>query len=146
VAAARWWRGSLSGRGGGTTRCRAGLAVGLGALGRSWDAPAQLLATASAWQTTIVSTLSSLIFNNLPAAVLLSAHAPVHPGALLVGLNLGPNIAVTGSLSAYLWFKVSRDAGVLPSIKTYTRVGALTAIVGIPLALGALAAFAPARL
>jgi arsenical pump membrane protein len=123
-----------------------GLAVGLGALARSWNGPSHLLATASAWQTTIVSTLSSLIFNNLPAAVLLSAHAPIHPGALLVGLNLGPNIAVTGSLSAYLWFKVSTDAGMLPSIKTYTRVGALTAVLGIPLALAALAAFAPGRL
>jgi arsenical pump membrane protein len=121
-----------------------GLAVGLGALARSWSGPSHLLAAATAWQTALISTVSALIFNNLPAAVLLTAHTPIHPGALLVGLDLGPNIAVTGSLSAYLWFKVSSDAGVVPSIKTYVRVGSLTAVIGIPVAVAALAIFAPA--
>jgi arsenical pump membrane protein len=41
-----------------------------------------------------------VIVNNLPAAVLLTPHAPPHPRALLIGLNLGPSLAVTGSLSA----------------------------------------------
>jgi arsenical pump membrane protein len=117
-----------------------GLAVGLGALARSWNGPAHLLASASAWQTASISTVSALAFNNLPAAVLLTSRAPIHPGALLVGLDVGPNIAVTGSLSAYLWFKVANDSGVRPSIKTYICVGSLSALIAIPLALLALGA------
>jgi arsenical pump membrane protein len=115
-----------------------GLAVGLGTLGRSWSGPSHLLSSASEWQTASISTMSALVFNNLPAAMLLTSRAPIHPGALLVGLDLGPNVAVTGSLSAYLWFKVSRDAGVLPAVTTYIRVGSLTALIGIPLAILAL--------
>jgi arsenical pump membrane protein len=111
-----------------------GLAVGLGTLARSWSGPSHLLSSASGWQTVSISTVTAPAFNNLPAAVLLTARTPIHPGALLVGLDLGPNILVTGSLSAYLWFKVSRDAGVLPDVKTYIRVGSLTALIGIPLA------------
>jgi arsenical pump membrane protein len=123
-----------------------GLAVGLGTLARAWDGPTRLLASASGWETAATSTASALLFNNLPAAVLLSSHSPIHPGALLIGLNIGPNIAVTGSLSAYLWFQAALAAGVQPSVKTYTRVGIVTAVVGIPLALAALMILAPGRL
>lgn len=115
-----------------------GLAVGLGAFARSWGGLSDLLVSASRWQTAVIGTGASLSINNLPAAVLLTAHAPLHPGALLLGLDLGPNMMVTGSLSAYLWFKVSTDAGVRPSIKTYATVGSLTAVCSIPLALIAL--------
>jgi arsenical pump membrane protein len=117
-----------------------GLAVGLGALARSWSGPSHLLASASAWQTASISTVSAAALNNLPAAVLLTSRAPIHPGALLIGLDVGPNIVVTGSLSAYLWFKVSSDSGIRPSIKTYIYVGSLTAMIAMPLALLALRA------
>src|SRR5262249_9221829 len=53
----------------------------------------------------------SLLLNNLPAAVLLSAHPSTHPAALLIGLDLGPNAAVTGSLAAVLWLRVGRALG-----------------------------------
>jgi arsenical pump membrane protein len=71
--------------------------------------------------------------NNLPAAVLLSAQPPTHPDALLLGLNLGPNLAVTGSLSAVLWLQAARDAGARASIATYTRLG----LTLVPLSLAA---------
>jgi arsenical pump membrane protein len=123
-----------------------GLAVGLGTLARAWDGLTRVLATASGWESAAISTASALLVNNLPAAVLLSSHPPIHPGALLIGLDLGPNIAVTGSLSAYLWYHAARGAGVQPSVKTYTRVGIFTAVIGIPLAVVALILFAPGRL
>jgi hypothetical protein len=49
----------------------------------------------------VLGAFSSVLVNNLPAAALLSAQRPPHPLPLLIGLNLMPNLAFTGSLSAY---------------------------------------------
>jgi arsenical pump membrane protein len=61
----------------------------------------------------------------------LSWHVPAHPRALLLGLDLGPNLAVTGSLSAVLWLQVARAAGARPSVVRYTLLG----LVLVPLTL-----------
>jgi arsenical pump membrane protein len=42
---------------------------------------------------------TAVLVNNLPAAALLAARVPPRPDALLVGLNLGPNLFMTGSLA-----------------------------------------------
>jgi arsenical pump membrane protein len=63
--------------------------------------------------------------NNLPAAALLAARPPAHPAALLLGLDLGPNLAVSGSLSAWLWLSAARTAGAQPSLRTYSLLGAI---------------------
>jgi arsenical pump membrane protein len=107
------------------------LSVLLGLLARVWSGPTDLLDSASALETTLTGALSAVGLNNLPAAVLLSATPPAHPRALLLGLNLGPNLAVTGSLSAYLWFKAARAAGAHPSARRFSAIG-------IPLALAAM--------
>ena len=75
---------------------------------------------------------ASVVVNNLPAAVLLSAHVPAHPRALLLGLDLGPNLAVTGSLSAVLWWQAARSVGARPSVLLYSLLGVL--IVPVTLA------------
>jgi arsenical pump membrane protein len=102
-----------------------GLAVGLGAVARLWTGPAQLLDSSGPWATAGIGTVASVLINNLPAAVLLSAQPPLHPHALLLGLDIGPNLAITGSLSAILWLQAARTAGAKPSIATYTRLGLL---------------------
>ena len=48
-------------------------------------------------------------------------------------LDLGPNLAVTGSLLAVLWLQAARGADARPSIATYTRLGAVL----VPLTLAA---------
>jgi len=53
----------------------------------------------------------------------LSARLPAHPRALLLGLDLGPNLAITGSRSAVLWLQVSRAAAARPSVLRYSRLG-----------------------
>jgi arsenical pump membrane protein len=108
-----------------------GLAVALGALGRSWSGPATLLSHVDAWGTTVVAALSSLLFNNLPAASLLAAHHPPHPFALLVGLNVGPNLFVTGSLAWVLWLRAARTAGTQPDLRRAVTLG----LVSAPLAM-----------
>src|SRR5206468_4758886 len=84
------------------------LAVGLGTLARAWNGPSQLLESSGQWATAAIAAVGSLLVNNLPAAVLFSAQRPPHPRALLLGLDLGPNLAVTGSLSAFLWVQAAR--------------------------------------
>jgi arsenical pump membrane protein len=111
--------------------------VAVGILARSWDGPAQLLDGAGRWGTTGIGALASVTINNLPAAVLLSAHSVAHPRALLLGLNVGPNIAATGSLSAFLWWRAARQANAQPSLVAFSRRGAPLAIFAILVALGA---------
>lgn len=110
------------------------LSVALGVLARSWDGPATLLADAGRWETVGIATLAAVLVNNLPAAVLLSAHHVEHGRALLVGLNLGPNLAVTGSLSSYLWFRSAQQVGAQPSLLQVSRLGIVLAPAAIVLA------------
>jgi len=111
--------------------------VAVGVLARSWDGPAQLLGGAGRWGTTGIGALASVLINNLPGAVLLSAHPVAHPSALLLGLNVGPNIAATGSLSAFLWWRAARQVNAEPSLVAFSRRGAPLAAFAILLALGA---------
>jgi arsenical pump membrane protein len=101
------------------------LTVALGTLARLWHDPGRLLDGSTAWAAAGIGAAAAVLINNLPAAVLLSARAPAHPDALLLGLNLGPNLAVTGSLSAVLWLQAARTVGARASIITYTRLGVL---------------------
>jgi arsenical pump membrane protein len=119
------------------------LSVLLGLLARTWSGPADLLASAGAWQTTAVGALAAVGVNNLPAAVLLSATPPPHPRALLLGLNLGPNLAVTGSLSAYLWLKAARTAGADPSPRRFSAIGVPLAVAAMVAALATMALVGP---
>jgi arsenical pump membrane protein len=100
------------------------LAVLLGWAARGLHAQ-ELLEHAGRWETAWVAAGAALLINNLPAAVVLSAHVPPHPRALLLGLDLGPNLAVTGSLSAIFWLQVARANGARPSIRRYTLLGAV---------------------
>jgi arsenical pump membrane protein len=116
-----------------------GLAVAFGTVGRVWSGPATLLSHLDLWGTAIVAGVASVTFNNLPAASLLAARAPRHPFALLVGLNLGPNLSVTGSLAWFLWLRAAREAGANPSIGKASRIGAVAVPVSMAAALVALA-------
>jgi arsenical pump membrane protein len=115
-----------------------GVAVALGTLGRSWSGPATLLSHLDSWGTAVVAALSSVLFNNLPAASLLAAHRPPHPFSLLVGLNVGPNLFVTGSLAWVLWLRAARGAGGRPDVGRAVLLGVSTAPIAIACAVGVL--------
>lgn len=115
-----------------------GIAVALGTLGRAWAGPATLLSHLDVWGTGALASFLSVVVNNLPAASLLAARTPHHPFALLVGLNLGPNLFVTGSLAWFLWLRAARSAGAKPSIATASRLGALAVPLSIAGAIGVL--------
>ena len=107
--------------------------VTLGAIARVWSAQERLLGSGGAWPVAGIGAAASLVVNNLPATVLFAARPIPHPHALLLGLDLGPNLAVTGSLSAVLWLNAARAVGARPSLATYTRLG----VVLVPLTLAA---------
>jgi arsenical pump membrane protein len=110
-----------------------GVAVALGTLGRAWSGPAALLSHLGTWGTAFFAAGTSVVVNNLPAASLLSARTLQHPFSLLIGLNLGPNLFVTGSLAWLLWLRTARSAGAQPSIADATRIG----VVAVPLSMAA---------
>ena len=115
-----------------------GVAVALGTLGRVWSGPATLMSHLDPWGTAVVAAVSSVLLNNLPAASLFAARVPAHPFAMLVGLNLGPNLFVTGSLAWFLWLRAARTAGARPSIAKASRLGAVAVPLSMAAALGAL--------
>ncbi|KTT75820.1 arsenic transporter [Sphingomonas sanguinis] len=86
--------------------------------------------------------------NNLPAGLVASsAIAQAHPpqivtDSLLIGVDLGPNLSVTGSLATILWLQAIRREGEDVSFLAFLKVGAvamplaLLAALGIRLAIG----------
>ncbi len=116
-----------------------GVAVALGTVGRAWSGPATLLSHLDSWGTAVVGAFLSVVVNNLPAASLLAARVPPRPFALLVGLNIGPNLFVTGSLAWLLWLRSARSAGARPSIARASLLGMVAVPLSMAAALGMLA-------
>ena len=110
-------------------------AVCLGTIARATGFPGNVLRAASQPKTAIVAALASVLVNNLPAAALLSSRPLAHPQALLLGLAVGPNLALTGALSALLWWRASLATEVRPSALEYSRQGVPLALLAITCAL-----------
>ncbi len=117
------------------------LAVALGTLARFWHGPPHLLDSHGTWTAAGIGALASILVNNLPAAVLLSAQPTAHPDALLLGLDLGPNVAITGSLSAILWLQAARTVDARASIITYSRLGLILVPLSLIAAVAVLAVY-----
>ncbi len=75
--------------------------------------------------------LAGNVANNLPAGLIaasaLDAGHASHAvsGAVLVGIDLGPNLSVTGSLATLLWLTALRREGLQVSAGQFLRVGAV---------------------
>jgi len=82
------------------------------------------------------------VCNNLPAVlVLLPLAAPSGAGAVLavlLGVNIGPNLSYTGSLATLLWRRILRSHGTAPDLGEFTRLGLLTVPAGLLVAVLAL--------
>jgi arsenical pump membrane protein len=118
-----------------------GVAVALGTVGRVWSGPSAISGQVGLWGTAVVAAGASVVANNLPAASLLAARVPAHPLALLVGLNLGPNLCATGSLAWVLWRRSARSTGEQPSLLKASRLG----LLAVPPALAAAVALLAVR-
>jgi len=88
--------------------------------------------------------LASNLVNNLPVALELGTYSgAAHPpatlsAAALVGVNVGPNFTVNGSLATLLWLAVLRRAGVRIGARRFAVVG----LIATPVALIAAALLA----
>jgi arsenical pump membrane protein len=103
-------------------------------------------ATATAWISGAGLGVVANLMNNLPAGLIAeSAATPAHPpsvvtGALLIGVDLGPNLSVTGSLATILWLIALKREGETCSALAFLKIGAVAMPPALLLALGALVA------
>lgn len=77
----------------------------------------------------IAAVLANVV-NNLPATLvlvpLIAASGPAAVLAVLIGVNIGPNLTYVGSLSNLLWRRVLRRHDVAAGVGEYTRLGLCT--------------------
>jgi arsenical pump membrane protein len=113
-----------------------GLGAGLGHLVPGGTGLADLMAVAG-----LAAVLANLI-NNLPAVlVLLPLTAPNGPAAVLavlVGVNIGPNLTYAGSLATLLWRRIVREHETDVDLGEFTRLGLLAVPAALAVAVLAL--------
>lgn len=103
------------------------------------QASVSLAAGASGAAVAIASNLA----NNLPVGLIASAALAQAPApkivvdAALIGLDLGPNLSVTGSLATILWLGVIRKEGEDVTFWRFLKVGAVVMPPALILAVGA---------
>jgi arsenical pump membrane protein len=92
----------------------------------------------------VLLAFGSNLVNNLPAGLLAGAAVQTAhvsdkvAGAILVGVDLGPNLSVTGSLATILWLNAIRREGEDVSFWTFLKLGALAMPPALAAALAAL--------
>ena len=83
------------------------------------------------WGAGILTGLAANVMNNLPVgliagSVVAADNLPSQVvGAMLIGVDLGPNLSVTGSLATILWLVSLRREGVEVGIWDFLRLGLL---------------------
>ncbi len=91
-----------------------------------------------------VAILSNLV-NNLPAGLFAgsavqAAHVPDSiAGAVLIGVDLGPNLSVTGSLATILWLAALRREGLHMGALAFLKIGVVVMLPALILSLATLA-------
>ncbi|MEV7617368.1 SLC13 family permease [Streptomyces sp. NPDC089799] len=89
-----------------------------------------------------VAALLANLINNLPAVLaLLPLVAPAGPGpvlAVLIGVNIGPNLTYAGSLATLLWRRIVHEHEDRVSLGEFTRLGLLTTPAALAAAVAAL--------
>ena len=113
-----------------------GLAAALGHLVPGGTGLPALLAIA------VLAAVLANVVNNLPAVlVLLPLTVPAGPGAVLavlLGVNIGPNLTYAGSLATLLWRRIMREHDTDVDLGEFTRLGLLTVPAALVLAVVAL--------
>jgi arsenical pump membrane protein len=89
-----------------------------------------------------VATVLANVVNNLPALLILltpAAHvSSLAVLAVLIGVNVGPNLTYTGSLATLLWRRVLQERDLTPSLRRFTLLGVMTVPAGVVLGVVAL--------
>jgi arsenical pump membrane protein len=107
----------------------------------------QRSAASAAWAVAAVLAVGCNLVNNLPAGLLAGRVvqlAQVHEhvrAAVLIGVDLGPNLSITGSLATILWLTALRREGLRVSAWSFLKLGAAVMPPALILAIGAVVAF-----
>ena len=117
--------------------------IGALKLTQGWLADAQKLAPAAGTMVVgfIVAVANNLV-NNLPlgliaGATLNAAHIRgLLANAVLIGVDLGPNLSITGSLATILWLLALRKEKLDVSFWKFLKVGAIAMPVALAASLG----------
>jgi arsenical pump membrane protein len=121
----------------------------LSALARVLKEAATASPQTTSWIAGIVVALAANLLNNLPMGLIAAttsqaAQVPAHvTGAILIGVDLGPNLSVTGSLATLLWLIVLRREGEHVDALRFLRLGLLVMPPALLLSLCALSAVSP---
>ena len=109
----------------------------IAALTEALRAAAHAAPHATAWGAGAIVAFASNLLNNLPAGLIAGTAVNSGPmpvdvrSAIAIGIDLGPNLSVTGSLATILWLVALRREGEHVSAWQFLRVGMLV----MPLAL-----------
>jgi arsenical pump membrane protein len=107
-------------------------------------AEAQISPAQAAWAVGLFVAGASNLVNNLPSGLIAGAAlqgghvAGQVTGAALIGVDLGPNLSVTGSLATILWLTALRREGLHVSAWQFLKLGLLIMPPALLLALGAI--------
>ncbi|QZP28457.1 arsenic transporter [Pseudomonas mosselii] len=110
-------------------------------LAQSLAALAQQSAGTASWTAGVTAAVASNLMNNLPTGLIAGSigHLVELPrqttAALLIGVDLGPNLSITGSLATLLWLVAIRREGEHVGALSFLRLGVL---VMLPALLAAL--------
>jgi arsenical pump membrane protein len=88
-----------------------------------------------------IAALLANLLNNLPATLLLVPLAAPSPGlvlAVLLGVNIGPNLTYVGSLATLLWRQILHTRDHPPATGEFLRLGAVTVPAGLVAGVAAL--------
>jgi arsenical pump membrane protein len=103
----------------------------------------------TAWAVGVVVAFAANLMNNLPAGLIAgtamqSVNAPdLITRAILIGVNLGPNLSVSGSLATILWLAALRRDGHDIGAFRFMKLGLLIMPPALLLALGGALLFGP---
>ena len=84
----------------------------------------------------LVAAVLANVVNNLPATLVMLGVLGLdpHPGlvlAMLIGVNVGPNLTFVGSLATLLWRRVLAGRDAAPTLAEFLRLGVLTVPIGL---------------
>ncbi|MCJ8209040.1 arsenic transporter [Mucilaginibacter sp. RS28] len=100
--------------------------------------------TEAVWLSGTITAVACNLLNNLPAGliagnVLQSGHTPeMVKSAVLIGVDLGPNLSVTGSLATILWLVALRREGQEVGGWAFLKIGCLVMTLALVAALASL--------
>lgn len=101
-------------------------------------------ANQTAWASGIIVAITCNLMNNLPAGliagnVIQAGHAPeLVKSAILIGVDLGPNLSITGSLATILWLVALRREGKTVSAWSFLKLGSFIMIIALLFTLASL--------